>query len=437
MHIFSGGNDEKVLVHDLATGETKDVFPHDFPIYCLSSHPHCKDIFLSASSDGRVLEFDLRASNSDPNVIQSSRHPFHGVHFNPFDPRLIVTANQEDGAILIDRRYANKPVMKYRKPNYKNTAMCARFSPQDGSRILVLGRRQNPLLYDISQSSPIVEFDHPGYFNSVTMKSATFGHDFVLCGSDDFNVYGWKIPELAKDSFQHIRRADFVLKGHRSIVNQVKFNPTFNLAATSGVEKKIIWWSPLNISSDEQNSKFKMAANSRRITRPENPFTILQETSDLIFDGEQSTVEENPKMLAFFDTLVQRDLCSESSEDTLSLDSSDSDNSSADDHDETVEEQIAKKRQNIRKRQMRKAQRQNRQNEEVITPAALRQAPQLDLNMHNEILDALASETRSSSSSDTDDTVSNSPKERQRDTSNSSSDDEDNNNFRFDFFQHL
>lgn len=42
------------------------------------------------------------------------------------------------------------------------------------------------------------QFDAEHYYNSCTMKSCCFAGDndqFVLSGSDDFNLYMWKIPE--------------------------------------------------------------------------------------------------------------------------------------------------------------------------------------------------------------------------------------------------
>ena len=103
-NVFSGGNDEKVLVHDLKTGQTLDVFPHDDPVYCVSPHPSHPELFATACSDGRILLFDLRSSNSDPIELQSTGFPFHGVNYNPIDPRLLVTANQNQGVFLIDAR---------------------------------------------------------------------------------------------------------------------------------------------------------------------------------------------------------------------------------------------------------------------------------------------------------------------------------------------
>jgi len=317
--VISGGNDEKVLVHDLETGKTQDIFPHDEPVYGIACHPECSEIFASASSDGRVMIYDLRQSNSDPVMLHGSSYAFHDVSFNPVDPRLVVTANQNEGVSLLDYRKLNKPIMKYgskfRQKSSKISAMSAKFSP-NGSQIFALGRRMNPVLYDISSPKAFVEFDHPGYFNSCTMKSGTFGaENLVFSGSDDFNIYGWKVPTLTEvnQPTKSIKRADFVLKGHRSIVNQVRFNPVFNCLASSGVEKKIKLWSPFDITNDDVDKRGP--SFSRRIHRREDHSWMVTNSSNLI-DCEHESVEENPKMLAFFDSLVQRDLSSDETTET-------------------------------------------------------------------------------------------------------------------------
>ena len=53
-------------------------------------------------------------------------------------------------------------------------------------------------MYGIQSPAAQAQFDHPGYYNSCTMKSCCFGgqdDQFVMSGSDDFNVYIWPIPE--------------------------------------------------------------------------------------------------------------------------------------------------------------------------------------------------------------------------------------------------
>ena len=54
------------------------------------------------------------------------------------------------------------------------------------------------------------------------MKSCCFGGEddtLVMSGSDDFNVYAWRVPEEGGGGW--VSRAQHVLQGHRSIVNQV------------------------------------------------------------------------------------------------------------------------------------------------------------------------------------------------------------------------
>ena len=120
-------------------------------------------------------------------MLQGSSYAFHDVSFNPVDPRLVVTANQNEGVSLLDYRKLNKPIMKYgskfQKKGSKISAMSAKFSP-NGSQIFALGRRMNPVLYDISSPKALVEFDYPGYFNSCTVKSGTFvAENLVFSGA--------------------------------------------------------------------------------------------------------------------------------------------------------------------------------------------------------------------------------------------------------------
>ena len=91
-----------------------------------------------------------------------------------------------------------------------------------GDRLLGLRRRLPPVLYKIESPIALAQFDHPGYYNSCTMKSCCFGGEddtLVMSGSDDFNVYAWCVPEEGGGGW--VGKAQHVLQGHRSIVNQV------------------------------------------------------------------------------------------------------------------------------------------------------------------------------------------------------------------------
>merc|ERR1712223_1072783 len=118
--IFSGGNDERVLVHDTsAGGRTQDIFLHEAAVYGVDGHPTNGDIFVTASGDGRAQMFDLRQNPkelNDPILVAVASRPFRpmlGVQFNPSEPRLLITANQKEGARLWDLRQPRKSVLEY------------------------------------------------------------------------------------------------------------------------------------------------------------------------------------------------------------------------------------------------------------------------------------------------------------------------------------
>lgn len=88
-------------------------------------------------------------------------------------------------------------ILRYGHPNCAESCMSVRFN-QKGTKILALRRRLPPVLYSFHSPIQICQFDHPGYYNSCTMKSCSFAGDddqYVLSGSDDFNLYMWKLPE--------------------------------------------------------------------------------------------------------------------------------------------------------------------------------------------------------------------------------------------------
>lgn len=70
------------------------------------------------------------------------------------------------------------------------------------------------------------------------MKSCSFAgldDEYVMSGSDDFNVYVWKIPEDdSSEKCAWVDEAYLVLNGHRSIVNQVRFNKQMGTIASAG-----------------------------------------------------------------------------------------------------------------------------------------------------------------------------------------------------------
>ncbi|XP_063295239.1 DDB1- and CUL4-associated factor 5 [Pelobates fuscus] len=312
--IFSGGNDEQVILHDVESGVTLDVFLHEEAVYGLSVSPVNDNVFASSSDDGRVLIWDIRESQQgDPFCLAHYPSAFHSVMFNPVEPRLLATANSKEGVGLWDIRKPHSSLLRYGGNLSLQSAMSVRFN-SNGTQLLALRRRLPPVLYDIHSRLPVFQFDNQGYFNSCTMKSCCFAGDrdqYILSGSDDFNLYMWKIPTNpgSGGASRDVNGAFMVLKGHRSIVNQVRFNPDTYMICSSGVEKIIKVWSPYKQPSCSGDLDGQVDDDSRSLyTHEEYIGLVLNSGSGLSHDYANQSVQEDPRMMAFFDSLVRREI---------------------------------------------------------------------------------------------------------------------------------
>ncbi|GAB6024876.1 hypothetical protein CHUAL_009989 [Chamberlinius hualienensis] len=311
--LFSAGNDEQVIVHDATTGATIDVFLHEEAVYGLSIDPLNSNIFASACDDGRVLIWDIREpSSSDPFCLASCSSAFHAVMYNPVESRLLACANSREGMSLWDIRNPKSPLLKYIDDSSIQSCMSVRFN-SSGTQILALRRRLPPALYDISLPSYIYQFDHPGYYNICTMKSCCFAGEqdqYVLSGSDDFNLYVWKIPKEGTEN-KTVENTHMILKGHRSIVNQVRFNNHNFLLASSGVEKIIKLWSPFQLPHSSGGLRKGCTSNDkeRKIYTHEEYINLVMRSGQVVtHDYSHQSTKEDPRMMAFFDSLVQREI---------------------------------------------------------------------------------------------------------------------------------
>jgi hypothetical protein len=90
--------------------------------------------------------------------------------------------------------------------------------------------------------------------------------------------------------------------------------------ASSGVEKVIKLWSPLDISKDLKNVEML----ERKIHQREDYYWMVTSSHELLDCGTEST-NENPQMIAFFDSLVQREISSSSSSSSTENENEDND----------------------------------------------------------------------------------------------------------------
>lgn len=136
-----------------------------------------------------------------------------------------------------------RPVLEYRDGPGPPSAMSVAWAP-GGSRLGVIRRRGAPAVFALAHPAALRRLDDPAYFNSCTMKSLAWGGprgDLLLTGSDDFSLFAWRVPEVPAPAAPgpHAASADAVFKGHRSIVNQVRYSQRHQIIVSSGVEKII------------------------------------------------------------------------------------------------------------------------------------------------------------------------------------------------------
>ncbi|CAH1117192.1 unnamed protein product [Phaedon cochleariae] len=304
--IFSGGNDDQVLIHEVHTITSIGSIPHEKPVYGISIHPQNNNIIATAGEDGRILLFDVRDTSQDAQVVAEHNSGFHSVKFNPLKPRYLVTANSEEGIQLWDCRKPKSQLLHYDSQSGKTNGISACFDCT-GKKVLALRRRLPPVLYNAESESSVCQFYHPQYYNSCTMKTCCFAgenDEYILSGSDDFNLYMWKVP--TDDS--EWGASHMVLRGHRSIVNQVRYNNHNKLIASSGVEKMVKLWSTLPISNWKGSILKEHTEPVRAIYTHEDYMSIVVSTDRINHDYSDQSINEDTKMMAFFDSLIQREI---------------------------------------------------------------------------------------------------------------------------------
>ncbi|KAH8267336.1 hypothetical protein KR018_011365 [Drosophila ironensis] len=304
-YVVSGGNDDLVIQHDLVSGKILNCFSHDGPVYGLSVDKTSSSIFSVATEHGEVLVYDLRVGHSDYLTIAKFRSPFNAVEFHPLNGNFMATANAKRGAMLWDLRRNQQALCQFNCIPESPSCMSVRFNC-NGTGLLTLHRRLPPILFNPGSPEPVATFYHEEYFNSCTMKSCTFAgpqDEMIVSGSDNFNMFVWRVDGVdLEERNQWVDTPPMILAGHRSIVNQVRYNRQRCLLASSGVEKIIKLWSPF--AQRDWEGSLSLGDTAPYCTR------TLHRTSSahVLQDFSAGSTEEDQIMLAFFDSLVQREL---------------------------------------------------------------------------------------------------------------------------------
>ena len=280
-------------------------------------HPEDSNIFIAAeSSFGAVTQFDLRTPTEQtvlavpwPSKHTLSHWPnvpnFSSAKFNPVDPIVIVTANLKNGVQLWDTRFPKRCLRHYDSSLKagRESAMSVEFD-YTGRYIAAVRKTDPPVLYHIDRDTCLVEFHEKGYGNTVTRKSVCFAgqkDEFIMTGSEDFNVYLWKVPKLDKNhvGIAKEQQSFLTLRGHRSIVNQACFNRHTAMICSSGVEKIIKMWSPFQMVDGTTGDK---GYQKRRLYTHEEYYAMQDENWP--FDDDCTT--EDQQMLAMVDQWLRK-----------------------------------------------------------------------------------------------------------------------------------
>ncbi|CAF4550371.1 unnamed protein product, partial [Rotaria sp. Silwood2] len=157
------------------------------------------------------LQQTTSIEHDQPSIIvaESFDGSYHLYTFHPQQTCLVATANARQEIELYDIRLSKSPVLCYGAPiptsrkistihnDIDVKDMSVTFN-SDGCLLYDLRRRLPPVLLKLHQSKAFCQFDADNYVNLCRMKSGCFVGDcdqYITTGSDDFNVYIWRIPD--------------------------------------------------------------------------------------------------------------------------------------------------------------------------------------------------------------------------------------------------
>ena len=117
----------------------------------------------------------------------------------------------------------------------------------------------------------------------------------------------------------------------------MRYNHSRAVIATSGVEKVVKLWSALPLPQARHNSR-ESGRNRQVYSHDEYIRLVMRSDSLVSHDYSNQSVEENPQMMAFFDSLVQREIEGFEGSNSSSSSSSGEDANDEEEYSQTVVE---------------------------------------------------------------------------------------------------
>ncbi|GMR59170.1 hypothetical protein PMAYCL1PPCAC_29365 [Pristionchus mayeri] len=318
--VYSAGNDKFFVASDVATGEQIYGMQGNHAAHDISVNMRSGEVLVTRCGGRDALYFyDPRTNGPTATISVPStllRSQLFSAQFNP-DPsnHLIGVCGEYFGVRFMDRRKLTQPL--FSQDDREESAMYGGWN-KNGTKFAHLASGKAPILYDFKECAIYEMSSKRGvleYMNMHTIKSIEWiDDDWLVTGSDDFNIYGWctrnlvSQPQPRGTSFVSDTRFTFVgkkssdtvpkacLVGHRSIVNHVRFSSRYQFLVSCGVEKIIKVWS---------THPFPNAFEKPRLRKRGTTETEGEDTGN--GNGgrrRKKKTDESRRMLRYFDSII-------------------------------------------------------------------------------------------------------------------------------------
>jgi hypothetical protein len=208
---------------------------------------------MSEEKESEQRDAPRRSSRRSPAAAQQESEGKENEE--PAEPAVEIeeVADEEESGPHPTPSQRRRDRLEYSQP--PREASSCEFS-SDGKQILACMMKSTPLLFDVERTTPVLALqshgDFAGYSNTCTLKSAVYaGPDerFCLAGSDNFGLYLWDrtkpksdilaSPESHPGNTCTFLNACKVIRGHRSIPNNMRFHDSLAQIYSCGVEKVV------------------------------------------------------------------------------------------------------------------------------------------------------------------------------------------------------
>lgn len=343
--LYSGERRGYIIKHDIETGQpvyTTESQRQRGEVYHLDHHPFDTNAVVVTHAHSITMLDDRDRGNQTSFLTNDFRRKeFYSAEFHPISPVLLLINSEYGGPNIYDRRNPRGPIFERivfnGLPSGEQAWMGSGWSPS-GNQFMAIRRSHCPLYFDLvtKRCFELKSADSPiGYQNTKTIKSMTFIDDYtVATGSDHWGIHVWKCPraddtcgfvqiddEHLNDTSQlYVEKELRILRGHRSIPNQVRFSKENQLFVSSGVENSFKLWShcrlPWSYDTPFERRKVGNYPHSAEVEllREKEERRILEDALDIagemegrscwndVFGGDPQT-GENRETLEMFDTL--------------------------------------------------------------------------------------------------------------------------------------